>query len=431
MSVTEPQVPAPQLLSAALESRLSALPSPAPKPVAVRVDHSAAASIRRGSPWIFDTQVTRTSTDGAPGDTAIVYDPKNKLAGVGLFDPDSPIRVRLLQRGPLNVDDTFYAKRIAAADQLRERLRDDPNTTGWRLLHGPNDALPGFVADRYADTVVVKLYSAVWLPRLAPVLRALYATNPWERLVLRVARGPQQAYAEHGLNDGDVLDGPPLDGPVIFTENGIRFEAEPVIGQKTGFFLDQRENRQRVQKLAAGRDVLNVFSYTGGFSLYAARGGARSVTSIDISQPATDACVRNFALNQHDTNIAAAQHTPIAEDAFAAMTALKNAGKRFGVVVIDPPSFAKKAAERERALAAYARLTKLGLDVLAPGGTLVLASCSSRILMDAFRENAERTAAAYGHPLSVFETTGQPVDHPATFDEAGYLKCLFSKESSR
>lgn len=414
-------------MNQALEQRLAALPHPAAKPVSIRVDHSASASIRRGNPWVFASGITRAATDGQPGDTAIVYDHRNKLAGVGFLDPDSPIRVRLLNNGPLQLNEDAITKRIAAAFDRRTSLSTDPSTTGWRLLHGPNDGLPGLVADTYADTVVIKLYSAVWLPHLRTALRAIHAAHPWTRLVLRLARGPAPAYAACGLHDGDILDGPPLNGAVPFQENGIWFEAEPIVGQKTGFFLDQRENRERVERLSHRARVLNVFSYTGGFSLYAARGGATHVVSVDLSKPATAACERNFALNHQDSTIRSADHRAVAGDAFKVMSDMVEHGQQFDVVIIDPPAFAKKAAEVERALAAYARLTRLGLDTLAPGGTLVLASCSSRIQLADFEKNATHAAALHGWRLNVVERSTQPLDHPAAFDEAGYLKCLFTK----
>lgn len=414
-----------------LEIDLSHTPQPGERPVSVRLRRGAEASVRRGEPWVFDTAVTRVSHDGAAGDTAVLYDHRNKLVGVGLFDPDSPIRVRVLASGGAAVGPALFAERIDAALERREALSQAPNTTGWRVLHGPNDGLPGLVADLYASTLVLKFYSAAWTPRLRTTLPHLLGALARrgvvvDRVVTRTARAVADAFARLGLGDGAVF-GAALDGPVLFHENGIVYEAEPIVGQKTGFFLDQRENRERIEALAAGRATLNVFSYTGGFSLYAARGGAARVRSVDISAPASAACERNFAHNRKDPRIAATDHRAVTGDAFEVLDAMRRDGERFGLVIIDPPSFAKRAAETERALHAYARLARLGLDVLEPGGVIALASCSSRVTPDAFRENAERTARAHGRPLDVFDVTGQPVDHPATFADAAYLKCIYAR----
>ncbi len=188
-------------------------------------------------------------------------------------------------------------------------------------------------------------------------------------MVLRLNR-TTQSQPDHlnGFSDGQILHGPPLDGPVIFQENGLFFEAEPIEGQKTGFFLDQRENRSKVEEVvaeASGRfEVLNVFAYTGGFSLYAARGGASRVVSLDISAPALAAAERNFALNQADPRVAAARHEILAADAFAALAEMADAGRRFEMVIVDPPAFAKRQDEVDRALGAYTKLAHLALGVL-------------------------------------------------------------------
>ncbi len=189
----------------------------------------------------------------------------------------------------------------------------------------------------------------------------------------------QGEVASLGIADGATLAGGPPDGPLHFRENGLRFEVDVLRGQKTGFFLDQRDNRARVETLAAGKETLNVFAYTGGFSLYAARGGAPLIASLDISAPALDAARRNFALNDELPAVAAARHETLAEDAFAGLARLASEGRRFDLVVVDPPAFAQQQAAVPGALLAYERLTRLALGVLRPGGTLVSASCSSRV----------------------------------------------------
>ena len=212
----------------------------------------------------------------------------------------------------------------------------------------------------------------------------------------------------------------------LFSENGLRFEADVLRGQKTGFFFDQRDNRARAGSLAAGRRTLNVFAYTGGFSLYAARGGAPEVLSLDSSAPALAAAERNFDLNRSLPAVAACRHTLLAADAFAALADLRGRGRKFDLVIVDPPALAKRENEIQGAIEAYGRLTGLALGVLAPRGTLVMASCSSRVSTPDFFAAVSRAAVLAGRPLRETERTGHAIDHPVLFPEGAYLKCLFA-----
>jgi 23S rRNA (cytosine1962-C5)-methyltransferase len=405
---------------------VSTTPAPAPRRLAIRLHAGAEQAVRRGHPWVFDDGIRQQRHEGAAGDLAVIFDRHNRFIAIGLYDPHSPIRIRILHHGePATIDGAWFAARIADAWRVRQPLVAD-GTTGFRIVHGENDGLPGLIVDRYGDSLVIKLYTVAWLTHLAHVLDALDALFPATRIVLRLGRSVQRNVA-HGPFDGDVLRGAPLDGPVLFNENGITFEADLVRGQKTGFFLDQRDNRARVERHCRGRSVLNVFAYTGGFSVYAARGGARTVTSLDVSAPAQAAADRNFAHNRTHPAVAAAEHRTIAGDAFDVMQQMRSRGERFDVVILDPPSFAKARAEVERALASYARIVRLGLDVLAEGGLLVAASCSSRISADMFRDVVEQAAAGAGRPLRILEETGHALDHPIGFPEGAYLKCIFAR----
>ncbi len=406
---------------------LQALPRPAERNIAVHVTPAAERAIRSGHPWLFDQSIRRLSRHGRSGDLAVIFDRKDRFLAVGLYDPDSPIRVRILQQGtPAAISRAWFEQQIATSVTKRRPLLTD-QTNGCRLIHGENDGLPGLVLDRYADTCVIKLYTTAWLPHLPNVLTALHDTVKPERLVLRLSRGLQADPDQlHGLSDGLLLWGPPLDGPVLFRENGLTFAVDVVAGQKTGFFLDQRDNRARVEPLAMGKRVLNVFAYTGGFSLYAARGGATAVTSLDLSQPALETAVTNFYLNHHLPGVAAARHTLLQGDAFQRMEELIAKKETFDLVIIDPPSFARQQAETERALAAYARLTGLALRLLPSGGTLVQASCSSRVPAADFFDTIYQTAQKEKRPLRQIERTGHPIDHPIRFAEGEYLKCLFA-----
>jgi 23S rRNA (cytosine1962-C5)-methyltransferase len=209
---------------------------------------------------------------------------------------------------------------------------------------------------------------------------------------------------------------------VIFQEHGIRFEADVLRGQKTGFFLDQRENRQRVETLARGRTVLNAFSFTGGFSLYAARGGAASVTDLDISSHALLGGERNFALNKTDPVIAGCRHESAQGDA---LDWLKNSRRNFDLVILDPPSFAKREAERAGAVRAYENLAALGIARLARDGILVACSCSAHVAAAEFFEAVRLAARKSGRKFHELETAGHAPDHPATFKEAEYLKAIY------
>ena len=410
------------------ERELANLPRPSGRRLALRVSPAAERAIRSGHPWVFDKAIRQQNVDGSPGDLAVIFDRKNRFLAIGLYAPASPIRVRILAHGqPAQIDADWFMYKVETAAEQRLPLLQT-NTTGYRLVHGENDGLPGLVIDRYGETLVLKLYTTAWVPHLRDVLRAVTAVLPPKRIVLRLSRFVQRQEADlYGLFDGQLLWGQPVrnDG-VLFLENGLYFEADVVHGQKTGFFLDQRNNRARVEKLAAGKRVLNVFAYTGGFSLYAARGGAKEVVSLDLSQPALANAMRNFKLNRAHEAVAAADHELLVGDAFLTMQQLIANKRRFEMVIIDPPAFAKRQDEVERALTAYGRLVRLGLKLLRPGGVLVMASCTSRVTADQFFELVHKTALGAGRPLQEIERTGHALDHPIGFPEGAYLKCLFA-----
>jgi 23S rRNA (cytosine1962-C5)-methyltransferase len=300
---------------------------------------------------------------------------------------------------------------------------EEKDTTGYRLVHGENDGLPGLVLDRYADTLVLKLYTPAWIPHLKDFCDALARVSSATHLILRLNRSvQQQADFLHGVSNGMTLSlhaKQPAD-PILFKENGLIFESDPIHGQKTGFFLDQRDNRARVEKLSRHASVLNLFAYTGGFSVYAARGGAKEVVSVDLSAPALEAAVRNM-----EHNGLTVPHETIAEDAFEVLAHMESQKRLFDVVIIDPPMFAHNEKQVAAALSAYRKLTRLGLGVLRKGGTLVQASCSSRVDSDSFFESIHQCAKEAGRRLTEIERTGHALDHPVGFKEGAYLKCLF------
>ncbi|MEY4339606.1 MAG: hypothetical protein RLZ14_1456 [Actinomycetota bacterium] len=403
------------------------LPRPGQKRLAVRVTPDALRRVRAGHPWVYDHSVVSVSHDGAPGDLAVVFDDDRRFAAIGLWDPTSPIRLKVLHHGkPVTVDAAFWRARITEALARRQPLVARGDTTGYRLVNGENDLLPGLVIDRYDRTLVMKLYSGAWVPHLADLLPALDELLHPDAVLLRLARSitPEQL---HGLEEGDTLLGVAPAGPVLFTEHGLWFEADVVHGQKTGHFLDQRDNRAYLRTLVEGATVLDVFASTGGFTVHAAAGGAESVTAIDLSAPTLAAAERNLALNRHLPEVAACTVRTVVADAFREMEVMQRRRTRFDVVVIDPPSFAMRKTDVDRALGAYAKLTELAVGLVKHGGLLVQCSCSSRVTAEAFHATVARAAARARRPLEELRRTGHAIDHPVGFPEGAYLKAVFAR----
>jgi 23S rRNA (cytosine1962-C5)-methyltransferase len=390
----------------------------------LRITATAETIVRSGHPWLFADSIHESNRVGQTGELAVIYDRKDKFLAVGLFDSDSPIRVRILHAGkPQTIDAAWWQTRLEQTLEHREKLFD-AQTNGFRLIHGESDGWPGLVLDRYDSTLVLKLYTAAWLPRLDEILALFKEKISCERIVLRLSRNIQaSAEKQFQLNDGQVLFGGPPQG-VIFSENGMRFEADVLRGQKTGFFLDQRENRAEVEKLSLGKEVLNAFSFSGGFSVYAARGGAVSVTDLDISAHALESAKRNFALNQNFSTVAACKHETVQTDAFEW---LEENPAKFDLIVLDPPSLAKRASEREGAIHAYENLNLFGIAKLSREGILVAGSCSAHVSAADFFEAVRRAAKNSSRKFSELKTLQHPPDHPATFKEAKYLKVIYLK----
>ncbi|QAR32447.1 class I SAM-dependent rRNA methyltransferase [Geovibrio thiophilus] len=395
--------------------------------ISFQLTPSAEREVKKGHPWVFDKGIVKQNKDGQTGAFAVIYDKDRTFVGLGLYDPDSPIRIRMLHRGkPVTIDSDWMKDKISASISARRKLFADGTTTAFRLINGENDGLPGIIADYYEKTLVIKLDSGIWIPYIDLLTSLFDELLKPECVILRLSRSIDIKKIPEKIRDGAVLKGAAPKGAVIFRENGILFEAEPIHGQKTGFFLDQRDNRARVEKYAKNRDVLNVFSYTGGFSLYAARGGASSVISLDVSEPALKAANRNFELNKDDILISECRHSTICMDAFEALTELAKQKKRFSMVIVDPPSFARKQSDAESAVAAYQKLTRLAVGVLDSGGILVSASCSARVTSQIFFDAVSKAAAKAGRPLQIMQKTGHAADHPVGFPEGEYLKCLFA-----
>ncbi len=392
------------------------------KKIAIKIKPSVEKIIRRGHPWLFENGITKQNAEGKAGDLAVIFDnKKNKFLGIGLYDPFSPIRVKMLEvEQSVAIDAAWFEAKIKAAYDKRLPLLAT-KTNSYRLIYGENDGLPSLIADVYADVLVVKLYALIWLPYLDILQTILLKISRCNTLVLRLSRNVKEQKNElNGLYDGQILHGTLPNETIIFTEHGLQFQANVIKGHKTGYFLDHRHNRKKVGELAHGKRVLDVFSYAGGFSVHALAGGAKSVISLDISKQALELSMQNAALNPHK-----GRHETMAIDAFEGLENLRRNHQQFDLVIIDPPSFAKKDTETDRAIKSYARLAKAGIPLVAKNGILVLASCSSRVSAAVFFETVTKELSLSHRTFEILETTFHDVDHPISFAEGAYLKSIY------
>jgi 23S rRNA (cytosine1962-C5)-methyltransferase len=392
--------------------------------IKIKVSKSVQGKIRKGFPWVHYYQLNNRKISGKAGDLGVIYDSNNRFLAIGLFDPFSDIRLRILQtRDPREIDETFFRERLQQALKLRSFF--DPNkTNAYRMVNGENDGFPGMVVDRYNDILVIKVYTSAWFPYLKMLVGLLEEMAGPRQILLQLSRHVQRV-TENGYQDNQMLLGPGLVKPVRFRENGLSFEADLLHGQKTGFFLDQRDNRQKVREWAEGRSVLNVFSYTGAFSVYALAGGAQSVLEIDVNAQALAAALKNWELNfGSDVNQKDRLHQ-IKGDAFEQLASLRREGKQFDLVILDPPAFASRKQNKQNALQAYLRLAKAGAQCTREGGILLAASCSAQVRSDEFYRAVDLGIRATGRPYQKLLKTGHPLDHPVTFKEGAYLKAIY------
>lgn len=402
---------------------MNIIPNIETKRLAVKLRFSAEKMVKRQHPWVFSESIIKQNAEGGAGDIVIVYDnKKNIFLACGLYDPYSPIRIKLIQFGKsAQINEDWFVNKITLAFEKRKALLET-DTNSYRLLFGENDNLPGFIADIYDTILVIKLYSHIWIPYLNHIVKHLITTTKCETVVLRLSRSLQTKGNLYGLKDGKVIYGTLKNEVVVFKEHGVLFSANVIHGHKTGYFLDHRHNRKRVGELANNKTVLDVFSYAGGFSVHALKGGATQVASLDISKQALDMAKENAALNTHT-----GKHTIIVADAFDGLQAWINEKKQFDIVVIDPPSFAKRESEIDKAKNSYARLAKLGAKLVARKGILILASCSSRVTAEDFFAISEENILSSGRTFTILEKTYHDTDHPISFPEGAYLKCGYYK----
>lgn len=377
-------------------------------------------SVRLRHPWIFSGAVERVDGDCAPGETVSVRDCRGEALGFGSISPSSQIAVRMLSFDPsATVDDTFVADAVRRSVALRAGIADSVPTTAQRLVNAESDGLPGVTIDRYGEWLVGQFTTA--------------GAERWKGAVVKAAMdvAPSRGFFERSDADSRSREGldaatgtlageePPRE--IEISENGCRYLVDVRKGHKTGFYLDQRDNRAVVGTAARGRDVLNVFSYTGGFGVAAAKGGASSVVNVDISADAMALCRRNFNLNGAG---AAAEY--IEGNAFEVLRTMRDLRKSFDLVVLDPPKFAEGRGRLMGALRGYKDLNLLAMKLLRPGGLLATFSCSGLVTPDIFRKVVMEAALDAGRDMRIVRQLRQAPDHPESvfFPEGLYLKGL-------
>ena len=376
-------------------------------------------SVKRHHPWIFSGGVARVDGNPGPGDTVLVKAADSTALGWAAYSPASQIRARMWTFEPdEEVDAEFVAGRVAAAAARRAPLLGSGLTDSARLVFSEADGVPGLVADRYGDTVVCQLTTAgadAWREVLAGALAAL----PGVACVYE--RSDADVREREGLGQRvGLLRGQVPSPDLVAHEAGFRFAVDVAGGHKTGFYLDQRDARAAVASWAAGRRVLNVFGYTGAFSVIAASRGAASVTTIDSSGPALSIAARNGGLNGVDVG------ELVEADAFAALRGLRDRARQYDLILLDPPKLANTEAQVDKASRAYKDLNLLAVKLLAPGGVLMTWSCSGAMPMELFQKVVAGAALDARRAVRIIGRLHQPADHPVplAFPEAEYLKGL-------
>ena len=383
-------------------------------------------SLRRRHPWLFSGAIEKVVGKPGAGDTVEIRDSSAKPLARAAYSPKSQIRARVWTFNPEEeVDVGFFRARIERALALREALPARRHANALRLIYGESDGLPGLIVDRYADVLVAQFLAAGverWRDPILDLLSELTACEAiFERSDAEVrkleALPPRVGFARGNRNASRC--------PIV--EYGLNFRVDVEQGQKTGFFLDQRENRQRVRELAAGREVLDGFCYTGGFSIAALAGGAKRVTAIESSAPALVVARDNLAANALDQG----KIDFVQADVFTQLRTLRDRGARFNMVILDPPKFAPTAAQVRNAARAYKDINLLAFKLLAPGGLLATFSCSGGVSPELFQSIVAGAALDAGADAKIIERFGAAADHPVAleFPEGEYLKGLLVVKS--
>jgi 23S rRNA (cytosine1962-C5)-methyltransferase len=375
-------------------------------------------------PWVLDSAIDRVEGEPGDGDVVDLMTHDGQFVARGLWNSQSRLRVRLYAfDAAVPLDDALWTSRLTAAVALRKSLGLDDPAGGCRLVNSEGDDLSGLIVDRYGEYLAVQVTALAMAPRLDSIADALESLVAPRGILLR---GAERGLAKlEGLHLPDrVLRGTEPPGPVFVVEHGLRVGVDLAEGQKTGFYLDQRDNRQAAARYARGRRVLDMFSYSGGFALACAVAGrAASVLAVDTSAKATALVEANAALN------GVANVTAETADAFEKLDALAAAGETFGMVVLDPPKFARSRASLDDALRAYHRINRVACDLLEPGGILVTCSCSGSVSREDFLQMLSGVAQRARRTIQLLEVRGAASDHPVSTSclEGEYLKCVIAR----
>jgi 23S rRNA (cytosine1962-C5)-methyltransferase len=397
-----------------------------PQPTLI-LKHGREKSLRRYHPWVFSGAIARVDGELGVGDTVAIRAAAGTFLAHAAYSPKSQIAARVWSFSePEIIDRDFFARRLTAAIARREAILDSGASSAARLVHAESDGLPGLVADRYADTLVVQFLAAGaerWRNDLTELLAQLTGCRSlYERSDVDVRE------LEGLLPRSGTLRGEVPGVPIEIHEHGLRYLVDVVGGQKTGFYLDQRTNRLRAREHAQGRRVLNAFCYTGGFTLAVLQGGAASVLSVDSSADALTLAQKNIALN----DFAPQRAEWLEADVFQALRKLRDRGERFDMIVLDPPKFAPTAAHAEKAARAYKDINLLGFKLLNPGGLLLTFSCSGGVSHDLFQKIVASAAVDAAVEAQIVERLGAAADHPVSihFPEGEYLKGLMVRRTA-
>jgi len=379
----------------------------------------------QGHPWVYSGAVARHHPDAAPGDIVDVRDSRGRFVGRGHYNPRSTIAVRILTRQAASaIDGQFLKRALTRAIRLRRQNPLLAETNACRLVYGESDGLPGLIVDEYAGYFVVQLHSLGMDQLRAEVIDALSEVGRPQGIFERSDVGTRRAEGMPDRPSGPLAGSEPPD-LIEIREHGVSLLVDIRRGQKTGFFLDQRDNRCLLGRLAAGQSVLNCFSYTGGFSAHAVKGGATRTLDVDISSDALLLARQNLAANAPGT----ANSSLVAADAFSFVDELAERQPRFDIVVVDPPSLVRKARDLKRATGVYIKLNRNALKLVRDGGLVMTSSCSSRISEDDFFHIVRRAAASARVNVRILASNLHPPDHPVdpAFPEGRYLKSILAR----
>lgn len=371
--------------------------------------------IRSGHPWIFSNEIDRIDGDVAPGDAVEVVSCREEFFGTAYFNPHSLIAARLLSREHESLDSSeLFRKRIAAAADYRRQYGP---LEGVRLVHGEADNLPGLVVDRYGEVLSIQFLTLGIDRRRDLIITALQELFSPQAIV---ARNDVAVRALEGLPETVELLAGEAPDQVVINEHGLRFQVRPLDGQKTGHFLDQKENHLAMQGRVEGHRVLDLFCYSGAWSAHAARFGARSTLGIDISAGAVELASANARLNFQETVCSFERG-----DAFERLRELQAAGESFDTVILDPPAFVKSKKKLPEAIRGYLTVNRRAMELVTPGGYLFTCSCSYHMQRDIFLDTLREAARQTGRPVRLLEMRGQAYDHPVLLacPETEYLKC--------